>query len=344
MLSSTSNSNERLPTLPWLKTWGLCLLLFGLVTGGYELFWRARGFRPSANDDINLWARVLHRIPDRDPAATVALGASRIRLGFDTRMFEREFNGRAPHQLAIAGSLCFPVFKHLVDETDFTGVVLYDAHPGAFCGTPHLANLDEQARYLERTKELSAINDLDVWLGSVIDLGLVCRRSDLTLKSLAVFCLEQRRLPKFNKWVQFDRQQLADFSDSGFSTPIEADSKEDPREFEPEVFESRVSEMKLLVDRFRARGGEIFLVRMPSSGSKLAREELEFPRAREWDELVRRLSAPAFHFQDDPRTAALKVPDGGHLDFRDASLFTQVLVEKMREAPELAKRAGPISP
>ena len=337
MLSSTSSSNERLPRLPWLKTWGLCLLLFVLTTGAYELFWRARGFRPSANDSVNLWARVLHQVPNQDPAATVALGTSRIRLGFDTRTYEREFNGRAPSQLAVAGSLCFPVFKHLVEETDFNGVVLYDVIPGAFCGTPRLGLLDEQQRFLEQTRHLPAVNDLDVWLASFIDLALVCRRSDLTLKALGVFCAEQKRLPKFNKWVHFDRQQLLDFSDPNSSLQ-ESNPGDKPRQFEPEVFESRVTHMQQLVNRFRQRGGEVFLVRMPSSGTKLEREEVEFPRAREWDELVRRLDTPAFHFLDDPRTAALKVPDGGHLDFRDAPLFTSVLIEKMRLFPELEKR------
>jgi hypothetical protein len=76
---------------------------------------------------------------------------------------------------------------------------------------------------------------------------------------------------------------------------------------------------------------------MPSSGQKLEREERLFPRELEWDQIVRRLDAAAFHFADDERTAGLKVPDQGHLDYRDSTRFTEVLAEKMRASQRLRK-------
>ncbi|MFN9373524.1 MAG: hypothetical protein ACK6D3_16710 [Planctomycetaceae bacterium] len=335
MLSSTSNSNERLPEIPWGRTWGLALSLLVLLCLGYEGFWRARGFRSSVTDDMALWAKVLHSIPARSPDATVALGASRIRLGLDTDELQRGFNQRKPYQLAVAGSLCLPVLRHLVDETGFAGLILYDVHPGSICGTPFFGTPLAQAEYLQQAQQLSAVSDLDVELRTRLDQLLVSRRSDLTIKSVLVHLLEKKALPICTRWVQADRRMLADYSTFVSVEPEVESATRLPSS--QEVFEERFQELARLVDKLRARGGEIFFVRMPSSGQKLEREERLFPRELEWDQIVRRLDAAAFHFADDERTAGLKVPDQGHLDYRDSTRFTEVLAEKMRASQRLRK-------
>jgi len=129
--SSTSNSNERLPQGPWGKTWVVAGLITLVVCGGYEVFLRARGHRPSLNDDAGLWVSTRATIRPDDHAEVVAIGSSRVQLGLHLDSFAKAF-GRKPVQLAVDGSSCVPTLRDLANDPHFCGTVLMDVTPWAF--------------------------------------------------------------------------------------------------------------------------------------------------------------------------------------------------------------------
>jgi hypothetical protein len=91
-----------------------------------------------------------------------------------------------------------------------------------------------------------------------------------------------------------------------------------------------------MAEQIRARGGEVVLIRMPTSGDLWTLHELQYPRAEYWDRLVAVTGLPAIHFADYPGLSGFECPDFSHLDARDSPRFTQALAAILVE--ELGRR------
>ena len=64
-------------------------------------------------------------------------------------------------------------------------------------------------------------------------------------------------------------------------------------------------------------------------------------RARYWDRLAEHTGAITIHFHDLPRVRELPLPDGSHLDLRDAPTFTAALLDELARRGVLPqKREG----
>lgn len=261
------------------------------------------------------------------PDQTVIIGASRSKYGIDTAELARQFNGVRPIQLAIAGSICFPVFQYLVDETDFDGLILYDVHPGAIAGIPHFGEPAMQAQWVESFHHIAYVNDIETSLSVALDRLFVFRRTDLTLKEVLVAGVETKALPTPDKRILPDRSGMIDFQHRKVQTGPTKSTKSDGRRCDPAVVSQKVAEIKALVEKLQSRGGQVVFVRMPSSGPMLANENLEFPRSMEWDVLASAVPAPTIHFEDFDGLSPYECPDGGHLDYRDSTPFTRSLAE-----------------
>lgn len=125
MLSSTSSSNQRLPSLPWLRLWLPALLLVLALIGLLEMRLMLRGFAPTQLDSEARWLEERSRASSDGRASLVLIGASRIQLGIDVALLQK-LSGRPTHQLAIDGSSYWPVLRGLAEDQEFKGTVVVD--------------------------------------------------------------------------------------------------------------------------------------------------------------------------------------------------------------------------
>lgn len=332
MRSSTSNSDERLPRGGWLLTWLATLALTGSFFGGYEVFWRSRGFLPSATDDVALWGYWRGQVRPNDPDQVVLLGASRIKLGVDVSTLSDALGKMPVIQLAVAGSDFRPILYDLSRDESFQGLAVCDLLPGMLLtGRCLLQSEQLQAQWLETYRQRLFSADFDQRLRLWIQERLTLLRSDLTLESVAIALVEKKRLPTPEKRVLRDRtgQLAGEVRGIRDVTPDWAKSLQG--QTLPDVFEASLEDLRQAVQRIKARGGKVVFVRMPSTGENLRWENEFFPRDREWDRLAAAQFAPCIHFEDFPELASFVCPDGGHLDQRDALRFTSALAPILRE-------------
>jgi len=87
------------------------------------------------------------------------------------------------------------------------------------------------------------------------------------------------------------------------------------------------------VAKIRARGGEVFFVRHPSSGELRLKEEQVTPRALVWDRLLRETGTQGVYYEDYPELRDFECPEWSHLSASDS-------VEYTRRLSEILKRLG----
>jgi hypothetical protein len=317
--------------------------LFGAALGLYEAFWRSRGFAPSVADTAELWGAARDKVRAGDPDQVVLIGTSRMRQGVDPDEFARAFGGHPPAELAIDGSDCRPVLRHLASDESFRGVIVCEVHPLAFFMNPSVG-LEEQylKKYEARQSPLPAIEQR---LRQRTQEALVSRREDLALRRLLSSLWVHRRLPQPFRVSLPDRSERADYTKvsdlialsnywAGAYDPIFPLSRQE--------LLNQLDATEELVSRTHHRGGRVVFVRFPSSGAVRAIEDQLFPRPRYWDVLAARTEALAIHYLDYPTLRTFECPDGSHLDQRDVPAFTGALAacikEKLQGCPVRGQR------
>jgi hypothetical protein len=86
-----------------------------------------------------------------------------------------------------------------------------------------------------------------------------------------------------------------------------------------------IERIDLAVRRIHARGGKVVFVLFPRYGDIRAVEEQRYPRERYWDLLASRTHALVVNAEDEPTLSGFELPDGSHIDARDARAFTVAL-------------------
>ena len=82
--------------------------------------------------------------------------------------------------------------------------------------------------------------------------------------------------------------------------------------------------------KFKARKGNLILVRCPSSGGTRVGENMGLPRADYWDDLVGQAQVSSYHFEDYNQFKNLECPEESHLSTEDAQYFTLELAKIMK--------------
>ncbi|HET7534936.1 MAG TPA: hypothetical protein VFJ90_00680, partial [Candidatus Didemnitutus sp.] len=182
MPSSISNSEfERpIPAQPWSKLLLIVAVVTAVVSAGWELRARAKGYAPTLNDTADLWADRREAV---QPDSIVIIGDSRPFFDLDLDALQQGL-GRRPIQLALAGSCCYPILQNLADDPKFHGTIICSVVPGMYLapGGPLLENSNlALKRYRNRTVAQRASNQLGLFL----EEHLAClKQEDLTLDQL----------------------------------------------------------------------------------------------------------------------------------------------------------------
>ena len=80
---------------------------------------------------------------------------------------------------------------------------------------------------------------------------------------------------------------------------------------------------------FQNRGGNLVLLRCPSTEFYRKKEENFYCRDEFWDELVKQSGAKGYHFEDYAQLKDLDCPEWSHLSGEDADYFTAEVAKIM---------------
>lgn len=327
-----------------LKKSLLIALILGLAAiTSWELYWRSKGYAPGLEDNKELWAIQRSRVNHASDKDVVLIGDSRILFDIQLDPWEEE-TGVRPIQLSSAGTTPLPAFHDLVENTSFTGTVVISVHPIIFffstVETDFLWNRIKSRidHYYDRTYAQRLNHILDVPL----QYSFAFMRADdeewtddLDLKTLlSNVHFGERARPMYPPFYRFqdiaiDRNvKMYDkvVTDTAFANSIiKVWTYQGPEPMPPADKEGTSAFFLKDLEKFKARGGKVVLIRFPSSGGLLQFESEVFSRENYWEEIVRKADVPAYHFQDYEKLNQFNCPEWSHLSAEDAATFTTEL-------------------
>ncbi len=317
-----------------------------ILLGGWEIYWRSQGKTPDLDDDKNLWAVQRARVENASRNDVVLVGSSRVLFDIQLDQWEAQ-TGIRPIQLACAGSSPLPVFHDLVNNTDFAGTIVVGVTPGLFFSTiyPKASPISRPQSRVDYYKDRTYAQRANHWLSlplqnnfAFISTSEEGWTDDIDLKSLLQnFNIENRtgkpQYPPFRAFASIEQDRNNPMSektatDTAFANSIKAvwkflimsNSHPPEREATTNFFAADAT-------KFLARGGNLILLRCPSSGWIKEGEDRFMPKAAFWDPLVKASKAKAYYYEDYPQFKNLTCPEWSHLSASDARYFTTELVK-----------------
>ena len=326
------------PKQPWARIFAGALILFAVLLGAWEWYWRDFGATPGYRNSFGLWAIQRRRIDNGEGDATVIVGASRIY--FDTQLdVWEQLDGKRPIQLAFEGTTPVPFMEDLAADPNFTGRLIVGVAPGVFFGNHRyrLATLkywrDEspaqrvgQWLSMHVVEPVFAFYDPDYALATVIQRQPWPDRNgkptELDVRKLAVTGAD-RNTHVWSK-VETDLAYKALTRRIWMQEFVPSPDDDTPEQLAKKRDESIERAVKA-VATLRARGVKVLFVRPPSDGPYLEMDDRLFPRASTWDVLLAKTGAPGIHFEDYPEMHGYDLPEWSHLAYADAKRFTAAL-------------------
>ena len=355
MPSSTSSFDRPVPERRWGAILAAAAVTTALMAGGWEMWWRSRGYQPSLEDDADLWAAARSRIDSAPRDQIILIGDSRTLFDIDLVELQRGLGGPLPIQLATVGTNPLFMLEHLAGEEKVRGTVIVGVTPALYFLPPGMVE-ELPRKGLARYRDWSLAQKASFHLYMPLDRRLAFLNGEmLDLRKL----IEHLDLPQRDgvdaSFVPFiytiDRDRRARLrsaleTDEAFRDQVRAiwmhfipPPPPDPLVAEAEREGERHRTLWrtwAAVERIRARGGRVLFVLYPSDGALRDIEEKGFPRRRWWDALLAATGAPGIHYRDHRELAGFKCPEWSHLSAADSVEFTRRLVPLLK--PHLPPR------
>jgi hypothetical protein len=326
----------------------IAIALSVLSISTWEFYWRSQGKYPTLNDEKALWA--MHRA-DVETATQddyIILGSSRAYFDIQIKAFEKA-TGKKPIQLSSTGSSPLPSFHDIVNNTGYNGTIIMGVTPGLFFSTTYpeaspWKRIQSKVDYFQKRTYAQRINyalsiplqqnlvfmsaDEEEWADD-IDLKALLRQVQIGNRT------QTPMMPPFYNFgdVGLDRNMSMAHrtaTDTAFAnTVIKVWGFYGGITPPPDKKATMAFFMEDL-KKFKARGGNLILVRFPSSGGVRAGENKAFPRPEFWDYLVKQAQVKNYHFEDYNQLKNLTCPEWSHLSKTDAQFFTTELVKIMK--------------
>lgn len=325
----------------------LILSILGLTA--WEYYWRAQGKIPDIDDNKDLWAVQRAKVENLNKDGVILMGSSRVLFDIQLEQWKKE-TGIQPIQLATAGASPLPIFHDIVNNTDYTGTVIVGVTPGLFFSTtfpqagPWRRAQTRIDHYQNRTYAQRLNHSLSMPLQKHLVLVSTSEEGwsdDIDLKSLLntiPFGTDRLKEPPFPPFFKFEymdehrNNRMSDktANDTAFARTVKnvwqailAGNDRPPQKEETTSF--FVEDAKT----FKERGGNLILLRCPSSGMFKELETKYLSRTDFWEELVKATGAHAYHYEDYEQFKNLECPEWSHLSAQDADFFTRELVKIM---------------
>jgi len=275
----------------------------------------------------------------------VIVGSSRAL--FDIQLYEWEKQtGTLPIQLANAGASPLPIFNDIVENTDYKGTVVVGVTEGLFFSTTFpladpWSRSANRAQFFHKRTYAQRLNYL-LWTPLQNTFAFIAKdeeswADDINLKSLFKRIklparLDRPPMPPFYRFQEIDanrnvRMREEMVSDTAMANSVKAVWKFIVANIPPPDKESTMAYFLKDAEKFKARGGKIILLRLPSSGFFKELETMGLPRDAFWEDLVTKAKVPAYHYEDYEELSGFDLPEWSHLSGPDASIFTERLVK-----------------
>lgn len=319
-----------------------------LSIAAWEVYWRSQGHVPNIDDNKNLWANQREKLDDYNNKTVVIIGSSRILYDIQMDVWRAETQTQ-PLMLAVQGSSPIPLLKDIVENTDFSGTLIIGVTPPLLFSTiyPQAEFMQRPQSLVEYYKNRTYAQRLNHVLSVPLQKNLAFIRdgdeswdSDVDLKTLLKqIQLKERSGPFYPPFYNFEDISLDRHmkmpkrmeTDTAYANTIKKVwqtilSGDRP----PPEKEATISAFVELSKKYMERGGNLILLRCPSSGLFKEVEDKGFPREAFWDELVKRTGAKAYNYQDYPQFEDLFLPEWSHLATEDAQFFTKEFIKILK--------------
>lgn len=333
MPSYTSSSDvtyRDTPDQPWPRLIVIAAVLLSMALTGWELLARSMHHMPGSYYDMSsAWANERRKLDDSSDVRVVLAGSSRMLWAADLDIMEQELGAR-PIQLSLAGTSPGLFVEDIVDNTKFDGIILVGVTPflfsrlseGAFGGDALDRYHNEMPSQYTGSLIFKFLNDHFGFLDESFDLfALIDRYSDLPMRENSTDLMqEQWKLgdefadrqtdmwPPVETVGSFDNQQMLNFWGDMAARPIKT-----PEEM-AEMASKSVAFFAPLIEKLRARGGDIVFIRMPSDGDYLVRDLRDDYYNLTWKPMAEGFDAPTINSMDYPQLSSeLDIPEWSHL-------------------------------
>lgn len=324
----------------------ITIILSFLAIGAWELYWRSKGYFPDLDDDKFLWAKTRAKVDKATSNAVVLVGSSRVLFDIQLDQWEKQ-TGIKPIQLANAGASPLPIFHDIVENTDFNGTVVVGVTPGLFFSTtyPEASPWKRAASRSKFFKEQTYAQQLNYCLSVPLQKSFAFISNDdeewyddINLKALLRTVKFSGRtkysdFPPFRRFQDIDinrnvRMKDQMVTDTAFANSIKAVWKGMMAgDFPPPDKDGTIAFFLKDLEKLKARGGKVILLRLPSTGFFHDLETKGLPRKDFWDVLVKKANVPAYYYSDYEELSGFELPEWSHLSGPDAIIFTERLVK-----------------
>lgn len=327
----------------------LSLTIVAIVVLSFEIYLRNHGAIIDYDDGEALWANNRSMVYEPADKSLVFIGSSRIKYDLDLATWKGLTKVHAI-QLAMEGSSPRPVLTDLANDLSFKGNVIIDVTEGLFfsMAPPFMETPIKNIKYYH---DQTPAQKVSFELHRMVESQLVILNKDYYSLNAQLDQLQLQSRPgvfmmpifpmNFDK-TTFERQEY--MTDSFVENKSECDQVKNIWAFfakmgegapptPPEVYDGIFAAVKADVDKIKLRGGSVLFVRTPSSGPYFQGENMEFPKDKFWDRLLKETNSPGIHFKDYPAMANFDCPEFSHLKLQDAVIFTQLFFEELLKHP-----------
>lgn len=327
----------------------ITLILSIVAIIAWEAYWRSQGYYPTLNDEKALWAKERAKLENATDKDVVIIGSSRAYFDIQKETWQKE-TGVKPIQLSSTGSSPLPTLHDIVENTTFKGTLIVGVTPGLLFSTtyPKAPPINRIQSKIDYYKDMTYAQKSNYFLSVPLQKNLVLMSGDeeewaddIDLKSLLrqVNFGNRTKEPKAPPFYNFgdispDRNIVMSTraaNDTAFANSIKKVwnyfGKSAPPPDKDATTAYFVNDAKKFIDR----GGNLILVRCPSSGGTRMAENMFLSREKYWDSLVGLLPSKNYHFEDYSQLKNLTCPEESHLSKEDADYFTTELAKIMIE-------------
>ncbi|MCW3073290.1 MAG: hypothetical protein JWP69_359 [Flaviaesturariibacter sp.] len=325
----------------------LTVVLLALFIGGWEWYWRSKGYETLFDDSDALWADKRAMVYDAPDKSTVFIGSSRIKFDLDIPTWEK-ITGDKAVQLAMVGSSPLPALYDLGNDEKFGGKLVIDVtEPLFFSNAPPFNKTPKEniEYYKKRTPTQRFSFEVNHFLESnfvflnreYLSTNALLGKLPLTRRpgvfvfpdfpepfDRSYFSRQSFMADEFVKDTNLQKQMQANWAMLG-----EAAKRMPPASAKD--LETMFTSAKDAIDKIRSRGGQVLFVRTPSSGPMGEGEKMGFPRDRFWDKLLAVTKTEGVHFADYAETAHFICPEWSHLSPADAITYTKLLIRQLEQ-------------
>ena len=323
----------------------ISLSFLGLAS--WEYYWRSQGFYPTLDDNKDLWAVQRAKVDKASKDDVVLLGSSRVLFDIQLDEWEKE-TGTRPVQLASAGTTPLPAFRDIVENTDYSGTIIVGVTTTLFFSTtfplaPPWDRAQTRADFYHKRTYAQRLNHqlsfpLQKNLAFLVSFEEKGYADEINLKGLLkrvkIGSRIDEGIPPFHEFsdIAVDRNtkmRERTVTDTAFANTIKKVWGFYGQTSPPLDKESTMSFFLEDVKKFKARGGNLILLRCPSTGGLRIGESVVSPKLQFWDELISQANVKGYHFEDYEQLSQFNCPEWSHLSATDAAIFTTELAKIM---------------